>query len=77
MKLKSDSLIRAMQQLENIKTVAPPASADKPLAAKRRFSVMRGRTIYVCPTCIRRVKQFSERCGGCYQRLEWDIRVVK
>lgn len=42
---------------------------------KRRFSVMRGKVIYVCPTCKYRVHQFKERCFRCGQALKWDIRV--
>lgn len=44
---------------------------------KRRFSVLRDKLIYVCPSCGRRVFQFKESCGACGQKLEWDIRVVK
>ena len=82
--LDADTVINAIEQL-----LDPPV--DKKTAIfldeqrkineaktpKRRFSVMRGRLIYVCPSCGRRVHQFKERCGACGQKLEWDIRVVK
>ena len=41
----------------------------------RRYSVLRGRVIYVCPACCIRVHQFKERCVRCGQALKWDIRV--
>lgn len=43
----------------------------------RRYSVLRGRVIYVCPVCFERVRQFKEMCLCCGQAIEWDIRVNK
>ena len=41
----------------------------------RRYSVLRGRVIYVCPVCFERVRQFNDWCLCCGQAIDWDISV--
>ncbi len=75
MKISAEAIIAAFSRIEEMPSVKPDRGKAK--EALRRFSVARGKVIYVCPGCLTRVKQFDDQCRRCGQRLIWDIRVVK
>lgn len=76
-KITPSEIINAFNKLEEKAQPINSSDRDTPMEAKRKFSVMRNRLIYVCPCCGVRVRQFKERCFNCTQKLLWDIRVVK
>ena len=76
--LELKKIISVLNELGNRKPVAGYSSEPyKKKTPKRKYSVLRGRVIYVCPVYFKRVHQFKERCSECGQALEWDIGVVK
>ena len=76
MEISAKAIIAAFESLEGAHNSAWK-DGGKPAEALRRFSVARGKLIYVCPRCNVRVRQFVDLCAKCGKRLLWDIRVVK
>ena len=76
-RLTPAAVIAALHQMENGdgQTARRLPDKDEPKEPLQRFSVARGKKIYVCPSCWRRVHQFDVICL-CRQRLKWDMRVV-
>lgn len=76
-KFKAAAVLAAFKQMEaggSGQTTRKPPDKDAPKEPLQRFSVARGKKIYVCPNCWRRVHQFDVICL-CRQRLKWNIRV--
>jgi len=71
------AVLTAFKQMENgaaDQTTRKLPDKDEPKEPLQRFSVARGKKIYVCPNCWRRVHQFDVICL-CRQRLKWNISV--